>query len=175
MQLLHLLWPTLEIKLHIKKTASLFKGKYSVNKAKLDKTLRVLCGICYELYIVDCAHLQYITMTSEWVRWRLKSAESRLFTEAFIQVQIKENIKAPRYWPLCGEFTGDRGITRTNGQWLGLYVPRKDTFCYRFCQALSDKRYYQKHIPGENGKMAVFGMAAKKIQTFGGHENWRKS
>ena len=26
----------------------------------------------------------------------------------FIQVQIKENIKAPRHWPLCGKFTGDR-------------------------------------------------------------------
>ena len=24
--------------------------------------------------------------------------------------QIKENIKAPRHWPLCGEFTGDRWI-----------------------------------------------------------------
>ena len=24
----------------------------------------------------------------------------------FIQTQIKENIKAPRHWPLCGEFTG---------------------------------------------------------------------
>ena len=23
-----------------------------------------------------------------------------------IQVQIKENIKAPRHWPLCGEVTG---------------------------------------------------------------------
>ena len=27
--------------------------------------------------------------------------------------QIKENIKAPRHWPLCGEFTGDRWIPRT--------------------------------------------------------------
>ena len=34
-------------------------------------------------------------------------------------VQIKENIKAPRHWPLCGEFTGDRWIPRTNGQWRG--------------------------------------------------------
>ena len=25
-----------------------------------------------------------------------------------IQVQIKENTKAPRHWPLCGEFTDDR-------------------------------------------------------------------
>ena len=27
-----------------------------------------------------------------------------------IQTQIKENIKAPRHWPLCGEFTGDQWI-----------------------------------------------------------------
>ena len=28
---------------------------------------------------------------------------------------MKENIKAPRHWPLCGEFTGDQWITQTNG------------------------------------------------------------
>ena len=32
-------------------------------------------------------------------RWRLKSPASRLFTQPFIQSQIKENIKAPRNWP----------------------------------------------------------------------------
>ena len=30
--------------------------------------------------------------------------------------EIKENIKAPRHWPLYGVFTGDRWIPRTNGQ-----------------------------------------------------------
>ena len=40
----------------------------------------------------------------------------RLFIQPFIQAQIKENIKAPRHWPLWGEFTGDRWIPRTNGQ-----------------------------------------------------------
>ena len=30
-----------------------------------------------------------------------------------IQVQIKENIKAPRHWPLCGELTGHWWIPRT--------------------------------------------------------------
>ena len=30
--------------------------------------------------------------------------------------QIKQNTKAPRHWPLCGEFTGDRWIPRTKGQ-----------------------------------------------------------
>ena len=29
---------------------------------------------------------------------------SRLFSQPFIQAQIIENIRAPRYWPLCGEF-----------------------------------------------------------------------
>ena len=28
----------------------------------------------------------------------------------------QKNIKAPRHWPLWGEFTGDRWIPRTNGQ-----------------------------------------------------------
>ena len=34
----------------------------------------------------------------------------------FIQAQIRENTKAPRHWPLWGEFTGDRWIPRTNGR-----------------------------------------------------------
>ena len=28
-----------------------------------------------------------------------------------MRAQIKESIKAPRHWPLCGEFTGDRWIS----------------------------------------------------------------
>ena len=60
-----------------------------------------------------------LTMASQWVGWRLKSPASRLFTQPFIRAQIKENIKAPRHWPLCGEFTGDRWIPRTNGQQRG--------------------------------------------------------
>ena len=49
----------------------------------------------------------FITMTSQWARWRLKSPASPLFTRPFIRAPIKENIKAPRHWPLRGEFTGD--------------------------------------------------------------------
>ena len=58
---------------------------------------------------------QFITVTSKWAWWHLKSPASRLFTQPFAQTQIKENIKAPRHWPLCWEFTGDR----TNGQLRG--------------------------------------------------------
>ena len=50
-----------------------------------------------------------------WALQWLKSPAPRLFTQSFIQTQIKENIKAPRHWPLCG----DRWIPRTNGQWRG--------------------------------------------------------
>ena len=42
-----------------------------------------------------------------------------IVTQSFIQTQIKENIKAPRHWPLCREFTGDWCIPRTNGQLRG--------------------------------------------------------
>ena len=31
----------------------------------------------------------------------------------------KKTSKAPRHWPLCGKFTGDRWIFRTNGQLRG--------------------------------------------------------
>ena len=45
----------------------------------------------------------------------------------FIQAQIKENIKAPRHRPLCGEFIGDRWIPHTNGHlitssWTKIYM-----------------------------------------------------
>ena len=60
-----------------------------------------------------------ITMMSKWARWRFKSPASRLFTQPFIRAQINENIKAPRHWPLCWEFTGDQLIPRTNGQLHG--------------------------------------------------------
>ena len=39
-----------------------------------------------------------------------------VFTQLFIQAQIKEDIKAPRHWPLCMEFTGYLWIPRTKGQ-----------------------------------------------------------
>ena len=48
----------------------------------------------------------FITLTSQWLRGRFKSPASGLFTQPFIQTQIKASIKAPRHWPLCGEFTG---------------------------------------------------------------------
>ena len=42
-----------------------------------------------------------ITLTSLWARWRLGSPASRLFTQAFIQAHINENVKAPCHWSFC--------------------------------------------------------------------------
>ena len=41
---------------------------------------------------------------------------SHTIVYSIVYLQIKENIKAPRHWPLCREFTGGRWIPRTNGQ-----------------------------------------------------------
>ena len=61
-------------------------------------------------------HLNTITVTSQWARWRPKSPWFRLFTQPFVQAQTKENIKAPRHWPLWREFAVGRLIPRTKGQ-----------------------------------------------------------
>ena len=58
-----------------------------------------------------------------------------LFTQAFIQVQINENTKAPRHWLLCGEFTSNaenvsiwwrhhawRTIPSNMSSWIKLFV-----------------------------------------------------
>ena len=57
--------------------------------------------------------LWYVIVTSQWVRWRFISPASPLFTQPFIQAQIKENIKAPRHWPLGGEFIGGQRASDT--------------------------------------------------------------
>ena len=51
-----------------------------------------------------------ITVTLISARCRLKSPQSRLFSQPFVLAQIKENIKAPRQRPLWGESTGEQWI-----------------------------------------------------------------
>ena len=73
--------------------------------------------------------VEFLTVTSWLTRWRLKSTASRLFSQRFIQAQIKENTKAPRHWPLCGEFTCDWWIPLTNGQWRGKWFRLMTSSC----------------------------------------------
>ena len=46
----------------------------------------------------DCQWPLKITMTSQWAWWRLRSRASWLFTQPFIQAQIRESIKALRHF-----------------------------------------------------------------------------
>ena len=90
-----------------------------------------------------------ITMTSWWGRWRLKSPASPLFTQPFIKAQIKENIKAPRHWPLWGEFTGGgQWIPRTNGQLRGKCFHLMTSLCVGSVSMSWHRAVYPTHKIG---------------------------
>ena len=77
-----------------------------------DQSWLYICA--WFLYGVTCSRYQIILFELQWHHnehncipnhWCLN-----LFTQPFGQVQIKENIKAPRHWLLWGELTGDKWI-----------------------------------------------------------------
>ena len=75
---------------------------------------------------------------------RLESPASPLFTQPFIRAQIKENFKAPHHWPLCGEFTGDWWIPRTNCQLRGKWFHLMTSSCNHSTRDV---------LPGNTGKI----------------------
>ena len=91
----------------------LIEGNINVSKiyvSKRDPTIPSWKAV--KVLIIRSCHYNDVIMGA----MHLKSPASRLFTQPFIQMQINDNIKAHRYWPLCREFTGDRWIPCTNGQ-----------------------------------------------------------
>ena len=84
---------------------------------------------CAHGFVVACFHVVILWVSSNGVihltislQWRQNGHDSvsnhslTVVYSTVIQAQIKENIKAPRHWPLCGEFTCHRWIPRTKGQ-----------------------------------------------------------
>ena len=63
-------------------------------------TIWITSGWC--VYVMGFTHYIDVIMTT--VASQITS--SHLFTQSFIQTQIKENAKAPRHWPLCGTSPG---------------------------------------------------------------------
>ena len=61
-----------------------------------------------------CLHLSYSIMSA-----MASQITSIPTVQPFVQAQINENAKAPRYWPFWGEFTGDRRIPYTKSQQRG--------------------------------------------------------
>ena len=87
-------------------------------------------SVCYDLKVVYICDMWTVVLCNhasgaisgrycDGIMSALASQITGLTTQPFMQVQIKENIKAPRHWPLCVEFTGDRWSPRTNGHWRG--------------------------------------------------------
>ena len=62
----------------------------------------VLDIILHSAFIVQLRPQKDITVTSQWVPWRLKSPASQLFVQPFVQAHINKNIKALRHWSLWG-------------------------------------------------------------------------
>ena len=71
-------------------------------------------------------HYNEVTMGS--IAFRITSLT---IVYSFIRAQIKENIKAVRHWPLCGEVTGNRWIPRTNGQLRGKCFHLMTSSCFQ--------------------------------------------
>ena len=61
----------------------------------------------------------------------MSAMASQITIQPFIQALIKENIKDPRHWPLCGEFTGDRWIPLHKGQVTRKLLPFDDVIMNR--------------------------------------------
>ena len=60
---------------------------------------------------------------------------------------MKGNIKAPRHWPLCGEFTGDRWIPRTKGPVTRKMFPFDDVIMI-FCIVVVGARGQSHNLGG---------------------------
>ena len=88
---------------------------------------------CYG-YITNCIWISAIQLQYNDIIMSAMASQiwpaSPLFSQPFIQAQIKENIKAPRHWPLCGEFTVD------------LWIPAQ-----RASNAENDSIRWRHHVP----------------------------
>ena len=97
-----------------------FSGNYHrlVKDGRVKRILQNAAPELLHLFLFN--DVIFITQPDRWhkhtsLQWRhddhdgvSKWPASRVFAQAFIQAQIKENIKAMRHWPLLGKFTGDR-------------------------------------------------------------------
>ena len=69
----------------------------------------------------------------------------------------QKKIKATRHWPLCGEFTGDRGIPRTNGQLRGKCFHLMTSSCPMWFIITGASCPAGRHPPYSMGIFANFG------------------
>ena len=95
---------------------------------------------------MNCLVTQFnITVTPLWPQWRLKSPASRMFTQPFIQAQIKENINFLHKWPVTRKmFPFDDVIMRPSRQ-------------SSHCIILSSFSHIYAHILHDTSSIMSFG------------------
>ena len=90
----------------------------------------VPCNSSLAIIWCSCAISRSVSISSAWISWAIdyhygdvimgtmapQITSLTIVYSTVYSVQIKENIKSPRHWPLCGAFTGDRWIPHTKGQ-----------------------------------------------------------
>ena len=77
-------------------------------------------------------------MTSEWARWRLKSPASRLFTQPFIQLQIRVTGLFEENSPVTGEFPTQRTSYAEN---VSIWWRHHNNDMLRVCSSCSKHVY----------------------------------
>ena len=68
------------------------------------------------LYGAISVNISPALLYTDAIMGAMVSPALRMFTQPFVQTHIKENIKAPRFWHVRGEFTADQWIPSTKGQ-----------------------------------------------------------
>ena len=98
---------------------------YLVNITRIweikQRTYQWYACLCICVHMNDCVSYTAWIVTLQW--WHIghhdgvsnHQPNDCLLSRLFMCI-LNKNIKAPRHWPLCGEFTGDGWIPRTNGQ-----------------------------------------------------------
>ena len=127
-----------------------------VIKHKWQKSSSNWSGVQLGWQIKDCYYsdlCQYSDVSIMMSQWCLKSPASPLFTQPFSQPQIKENNKAPRYWPragnspVTGEFPAQRASNAENVSiWWRHHTP---------ASPLNVKSFVQPFVHANNNARSV--------------------
>ena len=73
-----------------------------------------------DITVMDVITYLIYELSLQWRRNEWDGASNHQPHDCLLnRLQIKENIKAERLWPLWGELTGHQWIPCTNGQWRG--------------------------------------------------------
>ena len=109
--------PNSQVDLHIKRPAM---WSFYIFFVVINNICSVYSRVCFGTPWRSCT---VTIMFTSILHWRHNGHDSvsnyqprHCILNRLVGTDKTKTIKAPRHWPLCGEFTGDRWIPHTNGQ-----------------------------------------------------------